>query len=422
MNLRNLFQRREVTPPCGQTEPQPTSAKGGSYANNAQWVYGEGAALGIAAYYRGVDLRARTMSQLIIEYQKRDKLKGNYIADLYGPNGALNYILQVKPNPLMNATELLKQLEIARILKGNAYIYIERDLDGSIIAMWLCSSGTYNITNNTYDLNYNAPGGLVTVSAVDPTNVIHIRNTFTDASGMVGIPTHVYARNVLTVAATNDKLVLDNAAKGGKMKLLVQEDKQGSFGLGRAKKAELEKITRQLNDDIYEQDVVLMNNIANVTPISQSLQTQEISVMRNFSVREVSRMLGVPPILLMDDSNSSYKSPEAATQEFLQRTIQPNILELEDEFNSKMLGRFDFGARRIHVCERNLLRLDPKGTMEVAKLQLETGIKTINELRAEFDMPSVANGDDVYASTNLAIAGSDKLKGSTSAAQEGGEA
>ena len=37
----------------------------------------------------------------------------------------------------------------------------------------------------------------------------------------------------------------------------------------------------------------------------------------------------------------------------------------------------------------------------------------MNELRKQYDMPAVKDGDIVYVSTNLAELGSDKLKGAT---------
>lgn len=433
--LTNLFQRREVsipvTPACqspiigAQAEQavQQQGTSGGDYSYNAVGIDSATKSLGIAAYYRGVELRARTMSQVIIEYRMKSKSGGNFTVDNFGANGKLNYLLHVRPNPLITSAEMLKQIEIKRILSGNAFVYIERDYNGTPLYFWLCQSAAFNPMTNTYSINYYSDKGVVSLVKVPAVNVIHIRNTFTDESGMIGRATHVYARSVLSIAATNDKLVLDNAAKGGKLKLLVQEQKDSTWGVGLANQQELKKAAKRLNDELYSDDVVMMTNVAQVTPISQSLINQDVSVMRNFSVREVSRMIGVPPALLGDAGNSSYKTPEAAMQEFLQWTIQPNIIELENELNAKLLTVDDYDKREIHVCDRNLLRLNPKASAEVDKLRLETGVKTVNELRAANDQPRVKNGDDVYVSTNLAVAGSEKLKGNagTPSPEKGGK-
>lgn len=95
---------------------------------------------------------------------------------------------------------------------------------------------------------------------------------------------------------------------------------------------------------------------------------------------------------------------------------------MEDEFNSKLLGPSDFGKRRIHICEKALRRLDPTAQANLFKTYLETGAYTVNEIRDEMDMPSVADGDKNYISTNLAELGSKKLSGDTASGEEGGAA
>jgi hypothetical protein len=73
------------------------------------------------------------------------------------------------------------------------------------------------------------------------------------------------------------------------------------------------------------------------------------------------------------------------------------------------------------VCELALRRLDAKGQAEIDKIHLETGWSP-NEIRAQYDLPAIEEGNDHYVSTNLAIAGSPKLSGEQPATpSEGGE-
>lgn len=424
MNIFNIFQREGLGNGKQTAEEAIAPSKSGNFTDNAVPVNMPNQALSIAAFKRAVVIRANTMSQLMMQYQKLDKKGGNYIEDTRGEEARrINYLLQVRPNPLMSAPVFFRQAMIDVDLNGNAIIYIDRDeFSGAIKNLWLCNSAGYDIIEDSYYINYYVPGG-TKVKTVKSYEVIHLRGTLSNDKGLTGISLLDFSNNVLSLAATNDKLVLENAAKGGKVKLLVQEEKAQGLGLGRASKKELQKITKELNDDIYSADVVLMSNVAGVTPISQNMQQQEVQMSRAFSVREIARITGVPPILLMDDSNSSYKSPEAATQEFLLRTIAPIIREWEAEFNSKMLGPEGYGVHRFHLCEKPLLRLDPVGTANVAKVQLETGVKSVNELRAEQDMPTIEGGDKVLVSTNLQEVNNMKVNATSSAppAQEGGE-
>jgi len=415
------FRSAETGGSTSSQQSEASTSRGASFADNAVIVSSPTAALNVAAFYRGVELRARTMSMLQMQYQRLDKLGKNYVPNLRAEGKRINYMLQVQPNPTMTWPTMMAQAEIQRIMQGNAVIYIERGMDGEVRAFWLCTSASLNTANMTYEISYNSQFGPVVLSGVDSQSVIHIKNTFSNNNGLTGISTLTYARKTLGIAATNDKLALDTAAKGGRLKLLVQEDKQGGFGIGRASKKELEKVKDKLNEDVYKEDVVLLTNIANVTPISMNAQDMQLLQNRQFSVREIARLLSVPPILLMDDSNSSYKSPEAATQEFLTRTIAPSIHEWEAEMNCKLLGVESFGVLRYHLCEQPLTRLDPLGQATVNEKLLQIGAKTVNEIRKDYDMPAVKDGDRSYISTNLAELGSQKLAGNTAQpTQEGG--
>ena len=136
---------------------------------------------------------------------------------------------------------------------------------------------------------------------------------------------------------------------------------------------------------------------------------------RQFGVAEICRVMATPRTLAMDGSNSSYKTPEADRLDFLMNCIQPKRRLIEDELNRKLLTEDDFDRARIHLCELPLMMFDSKGRAEIAKMRLESGTATVNELRKEWDMPAVPNGDISYISTNLAELGSEKLSGAVMA-------
>jgi hypothetical protein len=103
----------------------------------------------------------------------------------------------------------------------------------------------------------------------------------------------------------------------------------------------------------------------------------------------------------MLDTNSHYNDYNNATMEFMNRTIGPDKNDMEKEIARKLLGIEYYGQRRIHICEKPLLAMDPERQAKVDKMLLEAGVKTPNELRAEHDMPTVENGNEPMASANL---------------------
>lgn len=424
--MRNFFPqfhtfRREEQPTPGI--PSSTSAapqkddgqtKGADYEGHITHAYGQSSLL-VPAWLRGVTLIMQTMGQMEIQYQRVNREGGNFFEDDYGPNRQLNYLLQVRPNPLMTGAQLLEQIEYHKIYYGNAYVYIERDpFTGTPQAFWLGTSGSYSIADDTYTVTFNAPGGTRTVRT-SADNVLHFKNVILYQGTHLGMPTIRFAERALSISATADMQTLKDMAKGGKHQIIVQEKEQpntnfGFSGAGRINNEEGKRVAEQFNADLMSKDAVFLSNVMDTKIISQTAAELRTLENRGFQVSDIARLLGVPTIMLMLDSGNNYKTPEAATQEFLLRTIQPRIREMEDEFNSKLLGPDDFHRRRIHICELALRRLDPKQQADLDKIHLETGAMTVNEIRQQYDMPSVDDGDTIYISTNLAELGSDKLR------------
>ena len=427
--MNNIFSslfrpvKREQTATSADAASADATGKvsGGSFEENVVHVHSQQASLTIGAVYRAVGLRADTIAQMDMQYQRKDSTRNNFVIDMnegassyvsYGKR--LNWLLRKRPNPLMTATSLFKQMAIDRLMRGNAFLYIERDTLGDPVRFWLARCNGYDPVNGLYVLTYLSDRGLrnVTVGSED---VVHWPNTFRDDYGFWGIPTLHYAFKTLSLIATEQKQNLDTAAKGGRVKLLVGEDTSKSYSpiaAGMFDKKQMEKYAAELSSQIYRQDVTAFRGLDKVQNISMTSADMQMIEQLQMGLDDVARFFSVPRPLLMLDSNSHYTTPTAATQEFL-RSIQPDAKELEDEFDTKLLNVFDYSTRRFHFCEKPLFRLDPEAKARVDQLQLQTGTKTVNEIRAENDMPSVEQGDIVYISTNMAELGSQKLNGDT---------
>ena len=426
--LNNLFTptgilplTRETTPGVPSTtdpnDPSNQPVKGGNWEAKVVSPTGK-KSLMVPAWYRGVSLIMQTMGQMVTQYQRINKDGGNFVEDRWGQNGKLNYLLQVRPNPLMTASQMQEQIEYRKIYYGNAYVYIERNGYGDIQALWLCTSGSYDPLTDKYTITYNSLKGPRIEVSVPSGDILHFKNVFLTDDYYMGIPTLGFAFKSLQIAATADEQALEDVAKGGRHKVLLQEDKSQPSGTrGRANRDELKRMKDQFSEDWNANDVVILDNVANPQIISQTSQQLQLLEQRGFQVSDLARILGVPRIMMMEDAGSSYKMPEHATQEFMLRTIQPRIREWEDEMNAKLLTAEDFGKRRIHVCELPLKRLDAKGQAEIDKLHLESGW-TPNQIRAQYDLPAVEGGDEPLASANLMTLKALMAKEATS--QQGG--
>ena len=413
----NMFRRREVgvprtTNPADASNQPPVS--GGNWEANIVRPSGRSSLL-IPTWTRCVTLIMQTMGQMVTQYQRINAGGGNFIEDRYGKNGYPNYLLQVRPNPMMTASQMQEQIEYRKIYYGNAYVYIEREVDGYPRYLWLCTGGGYNPLTNTYSLVYNSDRGPRVKVDAEAKDVLHYKNVFMTDDMYMGIPTIDYAFKTLSIAATGDEQALQDLAKGGKMKLIIGEEKPsqgpGTLAFGLFDKKEMDKYADEIQRRLTGNDVVALRGMDKMQIISQTAQQLQLLETRGYSDEALCRLMGVPKIIaIVGDGGGNYRMPEHATQEFLLRTIQPRIREHEDELNSKLLTPADFGKRRIHVCELALKRLDAKGQAEIDKLHLDAGW-SVNEIRSSYDLPSIPEGDAHYVSTNLAEVGSEKLRG-----------
>jgi phage portal protein BeeE len=141
-----------------------------------------------------------------------------------------------------------------------------------------------------------------------------------------------------------------------------------------------------------------MEDFKNLSMTSQDMQMFEQLGGTN---DDAARFFGTPRPLVMLDTNSHYNDYQNATMEFHSRTILPQKNGNEKEIARKLIGFKDYGVRRIHICEEPLMVMDPERRAKVALMKLQAGIATPNEIRRDFDMPAVENGDEPMASANL---------------------
>lgn len=412
---KEFWQKREADPvPSSTTTPVVQSVvTGGSFESRVVAARDPQTALTVSAVYRATELRAKTIGQMPVQYRRKEADGGNFQPWMQGLGKRINYLLQEEPNPITTAASLWEQVTINRMQFGNGFVYIERDVFGDPVHLWLAICGGYNMVTSTYNLTYLSDQGVVNVPEVPKENVLHFANTFRYMNGFWGIPTIQYACDTLSLIKTQKQQALETAAKGGRVKLLIGEEQRGHQGLlsgGLYSKEQMNKYADEINDRIYEKDVIALRGLDKAQSISLSASEMQQLEQVNLGLDDVARFWGTPRPLLMLDTNSHYNDYQNATMEYLQRTIAPDKTEMEKEIFRKLLGIEYYGKRDIHICERPLLAMDLERQAKVDQLHLQMGW-TVNEIRAEHDMPAIDKGDIAYISTNLAELGSEKLSG-----------
>ena len=396
------------------TDPNhPTNkqdVKGGSFEERIVTARSPRVALTVSAVYRAVELRAKTIGQMQMQYQVRDREGGNFVLDVTKPRQnqvsfgtRLNYLLQVEPNPMMSAQSMWEQVTINRLMLGNGFIYIERDELGEPARLWLAECGGYNLGTRTYTITYMSDFGIVKNKIVSADDILHFPNTYRERNGFWGISTLRFAIDTLSLNKTLRQQALETAAKGGRMKLIIGEDTSKTvspIAAGLFDKQEMEKYADEVNQRIYQKDVIALRALDKVQNISMTAAEMQAIEQTGMTDDDVARFYATPRPLLMMDTNSHYTTYTNATMEYLSRTIAPDGAEMEAECFRKFLSIYDYGQHRFHLCEQPLLRMDKETQAKIDGYHLQNGW-TFNEVRAEHDLPAVEGGDEPMGSANL---------------------
>ncbi|MGX8697018.1 MAG: phage portal protein, partial [Prevotella sp.] len=369
-------------------------------------------ALTVSAVYRAVELRAKTIGQMQMQYQVRDREGGNFVMDVTKPRQnqvsfgtRLNYLLQVEPNPMMSAQSLWEQVTVNRLMLGNGFVYIERDELGEPKYLWLAECGGYNLGTNTYVITYMGDKGIVKNKIAPREDVLHFPNTYRERNGFWGISTLKFAFDTLSLIKTEGRLALETAAKGGRIKGIISEKQptqgQGTLAFGLLNPEQVNNTAKEMQRKFYSgEDIVSMHGLESFQNLSLSAQDMQMIELLGMSHDDVARFYATPRPLLMMDTNSHYTTYTNATMEYLSRTIAPDGAEMEAECFRKLLSIYDFGQHRFHLCEQPLLRMDKETQAKIDSYHLQNGW-TFNEVRAEHDLPAVEGGDEPMGSANL---------------------
>ena len=398
------------------TDPQhptnKTDVKGGSFEERIVSARHPRVALTVSAVYRAVELRAKTIGQMQMQYQVRDREGGNFVMDVQKPRGGnvsfgtrLNYLLQVEPNPMMSAQSLWEQVTVNRLMLGNGFVYIERDELGEPKYLWLAECGGYNLGTNTYVVTYMGDKGIVKNKIAPREDVLHFPNTYRERNGFWGLSTLRFAFDTLSLIKTEGRLALETAAKGGRIKGIISEKQPqqgvGTLAYGLLNQSEVGKTAQEMQRKFYSgEDIVSMHGLEQFQNLSLSAQDMQMIELLGMSHDDVARFYATPRPLLMMDTNSHYTTYTNATMEYLSRTIAPDGAEMEAECFRKLLSIYDFGQHRFHLCEQPLLRMDKETQAKIDSYHLQNGW-TFNEVRAEHDLPAVEGGDEPMGSANL---------------------
>jgi HK97 family phage portal protein len=362
----------------------------------------EETALGVTSIWQAVNVVSGTIASLPAHLFK-DTPDGAE-KDTANP---LYYILHDRPNDHQTAPAFYKWMVSRLLLGGRATAYIGRNKGGRVKALLPLDDTKLKIeqlvVGGEIKRFYNYEVGSTTLT-YDSSEVIDLV-WFPAADGFRHRNPVTTNRDAIALMIAAEKFAGKHFANGGVPPLVLNAPVAGSpQGNQRA----VDNIADAVKASNRTKSQVLIAPAGHrIESIGIDPAKSQLVELRRFMVTETARIFNVPPTILHDLSNGTYSNVEQQNLNFVQQTLQPIIIMIEQEMNAKLFGARNKG-NYFKFNLSGLLRGDFKARMEGLARAVNAALLTPNEARGLEDMPAKEGGDELLvqgATVPLSMAG-----------------
>jgi HK97 family phage portal protein len=341
----------------------------------------------LPAVYRCVSVIAQSVASLPLYLYE---VNGEAMYKLTATDNELAGVLNDWPDGRMTRYNFLAALTTSMLLRGNGYAWIDRRGDvPQLVFLHPDRVKPVEFTDEFGNprLQYSVKGFDRYLEADE---LIHVLNG--GQSGLVGVSTLTYAAHTLGIAIGAE-----------------QQAKRFFEGAGQPSgiltvNGRMDEETRRKNYNIWEQRLadkpggvmILEGPTMNYQPISVSPADAQLLESREFSVIDICRFFGVSPVKCFDLTKSSYSTVEATQLSFLTDTLQPILVNIEQELKRKLFIGSGRNRYAVKFGTEELLRADKSSQASYFAQLVQLGILTPNEARIQMDLQPMAGGNKLY--------------------------
>ena len=353
-------------------------------------------------YFTCLKHLSETMGKMPWEKRKTSQKKGR--EKIYDTR--LDFLLNVRPNPYVTASQFWATTELNKIHYGNAYIYIETDkktgypkalwqLPAREMEVWIDNAGILDSNDGIWYIWTD-----VRTSkrySFSKEEILHFKSQFT-FDGLVGIP----IKDILKTQINTNK-----HAEG----FLNKFYKSGMFGskvaiyytgnMDKSNELELVKNLESFSSRTTNGKFIPIPLGWQAQMLDMKLVDAQFFENNKISALQLAGAFGIKPNIINDYSKSSYSNSESQQLDFYVNTLQPLFKSYEQEMTSKLL-RYDEQMNGVRLCinEKVLFKMDSKTQSEVLTSYLTNFAMTVNEVREELDLPYIENGNKLLGNGN----------------------
>lgn len=289
----------------------------------------------------------------------------------------------------MTSFEWRKAMCISLLLNGRAYSYVERDGRGREKNFRLIETDTVTPKIVNSRLVYEEKPKAGPTKLHDPINIIDlVRSPKMD--GLSHYNPVKDNRSVLAMAIAVERFSTAVFQNNGIPPLqLVSQIEASVSAQERAGNAVFDALRRAASE---KKNILPLPPGYELKKIGFDPAGMQLMELRKWLVIEVARIFKLPPVFLQDLSTGTYSNTEQQASTFVKNTLAPIVQSFEQQMSAKC------GVRNTYLKLNfsALVRGDFKTQMEGLRSAVFAGIMTPNEARALLELPSKANGDELF--------------------------
>lgn len=324
----------------------------------------------------------------------------------------INYLLGVKPNQLMTASEFLEKFAAQYLTYNNAFIFPQRGDDGKLIALWPLNFADLELREYQGEMYCQFTFGSGQRTTVPYADIIHVRRHFNRDDVFGDDMASVVKDDLSTLKAV--RTAITNAVNNfGRLtgilkwkQTLRPEDEQ---------KAWQKFVDTYVKTSNNGSGIASLDNKADFQQITSAVATFD-SAQMDYVRNNIYRHFGLNDKIIM----GQYDENEYIA--FYESVLEPIAVKLAQELTDKLFTARERGWGNEIVLETNRLSyMSVASKIKVCAALTPIGCITINEVREMFGYAGVDGGDERQVSLNYVKAGDQSQYQTGKSATEGGE-
>ena len=389
-----VFKRSFAFPPVASWSPQAINYLG-SPRSSAGVSVNRMSVLAYPAVWRCISLIGHKVGRLPLDVYRRNKDGGREVDSEHDAQ----WLLAKHPSDLYTPYTLKATLVQHALLHGNGYCWIIREQEtAKPIELLILNPEVTGIGFDNNKLFYhtrmgaNGEGGLIKIL---PENMLHIKNVTHD--GLLGydvISMLQEAFGLGLAAQRYGSVYFRNNGSPGPTILKIP----GKLDKDRAEWYRNEWNKVHLGIDNAHR-VAIMADGGEVQNFTIDNERGQFLQLREFEVAAgIANIFGVPAHKLGVKISTAYNSLESEEKAFLNDCLDQWLVNIEEEFEKKLL-RYSQKVRDSHFIafdRRSLEQADYKTRSETLIAEVNNGLRTQNEGRAELTLPGIGPDGDLF--------------------------